>query len=84
MPKPKNKAKSTPWVGPSFYCQWIRRYIQFFRGKIHPRKFDAKHIEKFLSHLATKGNFAASTVSAAFYLIILFDMLYREYYPFFT
>ena len=39
-------------------------------------------IEKFLSHLATKGNLAASTVSAAFYLIILFDMLYREYYPF--
>jgi hypothetical protein len=24
------------------------------------RKLDIKHIEKFLSHLATKGNFAAS------------------------
>ena len=80
MPKPKNKAKSTPWVGPSFYCQWIRRYIQFSRDKIHPGKLDAKHIEKFLSHLATKGNVVASTL----YLIILFDMLYREYYPFFT
>ncbi|HDH98063.1 MAG TPA: hypothetical protein ENF70_02885 [Deltaproteobacteria bacterium] len=80
MPKPRNIAKSTPWVGPSFYCQWISRYIQFFRGKIHPRKFDAKHIEKFLSHLTTKGNVAVSTL----YLIILFDILYREYYPFFT
>jgi hypothetical protein len=37
------------------------RYIQFFGGKTHPRKLDAKHIEKFLSHLATKGNVAAST-----------------------
>jgi hypothetical protein len=32
---------------------------QFFGGKTHPWKLDAKHIEKFLSHLATKGNFAA-------------------------
>ncbi|MEA1991939.1 MAG: site-specific integrase [Thermodesulfobacteriota bacterium] len=45
----------------STYCQWILRYIQFFGGKTHPRKLDAKHIEKFLSHLATKGNFASST-----------------------
>jgi hypothetical protein len=37
------------------------RYIQFFGGKTYPRKLDAKHIEKFLSHLATKGNVAAST-----------------------
>ncbi|MCD4754698.1 MAG: phage integrase N-terminal SAM-like domain-containing protein [Deltaproteobacteria bacterium] len=37
------------------------RYIQFSGGKTHPRKLDAQHIEKFLSHLATKGNFAAST-----------------------
>ena len=34
-------------------------YIQFFGGKTHPQKLVAKHIEKFLSHLATKGNFAA-------------------------
>jgi hypothetical protein len=37
------------------------RYTQFFGGKTHPRKLDAKHIEKFLSHLATKGNVAALT-----------------------
>ena len=46
------RTESTHW-------QWILRYIQFFGGKTHPRKLDAKHIEKFLSHLATKGNFAA-------------------------
>ena len=45
----------------STYCQWIFRYIRFFGGKTHPKKLNVKHIEKFLSHLATKGNVAAST-----------------------
>ena len=30
----------------SHYCRWILYYIQFFGGKTHPRKLDAKHIEK--------------------------------------
>ena len=59
----------------STYCQWILRYIQFFGGKTHPRKLDAKHIEKFLSHLATKGNVAASTQRQALNALVF---LYRD------
>lgn len=51
------------------------RYIQFFGGKTHPRKLDAKHIEKFLSHLATKGNVAASTQRQALNALVF---LYRD------
>lgn len=57
---------------------WIfqkARYIQFFGGKTHPRKLDAKHIEKFLSHLATKGNVAASTQHQALNALVF---LYRD------
>ena len=56
-------------------CQWILRYIQFFGGNTHPRKLDAKHIEKFLSHLATKGNVAASTQRQALNALVF---LYRD------
>jgi len=59
----------------STYSQWILRYIQFFGGKTHPRKLDAKHIEKFLSHLATKGNVAASTQRQALNALVF---LYRD------
>ena len=59
----------------STYCRWILRYIQFFGGKTHPRKLDAKHIEKFLSHLATKGNAAASTQRQALNALVF---LYRD------
>jgi site-specific recombinase XerD len=50
------------------------RNIQFFGGKTHPRKLDVKHIEKFLSHLATKGNVAASTQRHALNALVF---LYR-------
>ena len=59
----------------STYCQWILRYIQFFGGKTHPRKLDAKHIEKFLSHLATNGNVAVSTQRQALNALVF---LYRD------
>lgn len=43
------------------YCQWIKRYIYYHGGKTHPRELNEKHIEKFLSHLATDVNIAAAT-----------------------
>ena len=59
----------------SHYCRWILCYIQFFGGKTHPRKLDAKHIEKFLSHPAIKGNVAASTQRKALNALVF---LYRD------
>jgi integron integrase len=43
------------------YCQWILRYIHYFRGKTHPQLLGTKNIEEFLSHLATESNVSAST-----------------------
>lgn len=57
------------------YCQWILRYIHFYGGKTHPKELDAGHIERFLSHLAVKGNVAASTQHQALNALIF---LYRN------
>jgi hypothetical protein len=38
------------------YCQWITRYIYFFKKKVHPKDMGEKEIERFLSHLATHEN----------------------------
>ncbi len=43
------------------YCQWIRRYIRFYGDDIHPGELNSKHIEKYLSYLATKSKVSAST-----------------------
>jgi integron integrase len=52
------------------YCQWILRYIHYFGGKTHPKLLGAKHIETFLSHLATVGKVTASTQRQALNAIV--------------
>jgi integron integrase len=46
------------------YVQWIRRYIQFHRGR-HPAKMAAPEIEAFLTHLANARKVTASTQNQA-------------------
>ena len=55
------------------YCQWILRYIRFF-DKTHPQNLNSKDIERFLSHLALKGEVSASTQRQALNALIF---LYR-------
>lgn len=57
------------------YCQWILRYIRHFGGKTHPRLLGAKHIEQYLSHLATHGRVSASTQRQALNALVF---LYRH------
>ena len=42
------------------YLDWIRRYILFHK-KRHPASMGKEEIEDFLTHLALRGNVAAST-----------------------
>ncbi len=56
------------------YVGWIKRFI-FFHDKQHPKELGQVHIENFLSHLAVKGNVAASTQNQAFNALLF---LYRE------
>ncbi len=46
------------------YGEWIIRFIKF-HNKTHPAKMGKTEIEAFLSHLATRGNVAASTQNQA-------------------
>lgn len=46
------------------YIKWIRRFI-LFHDKRHPREMGATEIERFLSHLASDRNVAASTQNQA-------------------
>ena len=57
------------------YCQWILKYILFFDKKIHPKDLGAKDVERFLSHLATQGQVAASTQRQALNALVF---LYRN------
>ena len=57
------------------YCQWILRYIHHFGGKTHPRLLNERHIERFLSHLATHDNVSASTQRQALNALVF---LYNE------
>lgn len=56
------------------YLQWIRRYI-LFHDKRHPSELGSEHLSTFLSHLAVRGNVAASTQNQALNAILF---LYRE------
>ncbi|MFV8835708.1 integron integrase [Aquisalimonas sp. APHAB1-3] len=56
------------------YVHWIRRFI-LFHGKRHPNTMGASEVEAFLTHLATKGNVAASTQNQAFSALLF---LYRD------
>lgn len=57
------------------YCMWIKRFLNFYGMKRHPRDMGADEIERFLSHLAVKDGVAASTQRQALNAIMF---LYRE------
>ena len=52
------------------YCNWILRYIKFFKSEKHPREMGKKEIEQFLSHLASNKNVAAATQRQALNALI--------------
>jgi len=52
------------------YCNWILRYIKFFKSVKHPREMGKKEIEHFLSHLASNKNVAVSTQRQALNALI--------------
>ena len=56
------------------YVDWIKRYIRYF-DKRHPRELSAAHVERFLSHLATERDVAASTQNQAKAALLF---LYKE------
>jgi len=56
------------------YVAWIKRFI-LFHDKRHPRDMNRRHVESFLSHLATDRNVAAATQNQALNAIIF---LYKE------
>ena len=57
------------------YCNWILRYIKFYDMKIHPKDMGPRHVERFLSHLATRGHVAISTQQQALNALVF---LYRD------
>jgi len=57
------------------YCQWILRYILFYRKKVHPKDLGEKDIERFLSHLASREQVSASTQRQALNALVF---LYRD------
>jgi len=56
------------------YVRWITRYIHF-HNKRHPKELTGKHINTYLSYLATDRNVAASTQNQAKHAILF---LYKE------
>jgi len=56
------------------YVDWIVRFIRF-NEKRHPKDMGKREIERFLSHLATNRDVAASTQNQAFNAIIF---LYKK------
>ena len=51
------------------YVQWIKRFI-FFHNKRHPAEMGESEINRFLTHLAVKGNVSSSTQNQALSSII--------------
>jgi len=56
------------------YVGWVRRFI-LANDKRHPRELGARHVEAFLTHLATRGHVAPSTQNQALSALLF---LYRE------
>ncbi|MGH8213939.1 MAG: integron integrase [Rhodanobacteraceae bacterium] len=56
------------------YVGWVRRFI-LANDKRHPRELGARHVEAFLTHLATRAHVSASTQSQALSALLF---LYRE------
>lgn len=57
------------------YCDWITRYIRFYKCQKHPAQMGKREIEDFLSHLATNLKVSPSTQRQALNAIIF---LYRQ------
>ncbi|MDX2110119.1 MAG: integron integrase [Verrucomicrobiota bacterium] len=43
------------------YCEWIDRFVKFYRDERHPREMGSLEVERFLSHLASVEQVSAST-----------------------
>lgn len=56
------------------YVGWVRRFI-LANDRRHPRELGARHVEAFLTHLATRAHVSASTQSQALSALLF---LYRE------
>lgn len=56
------------------YVNWIKKFILFHK-KRHPAEMGEKEISEFLSHLAVKGNVAASTQNQALCAVVF---LYKQ------
>ncbi len=56
------------------YAGWVRRFI-LANDRRHPRELGARHVESFLTHLATREQVSASTQSQALSALLF---LYRE------
>jgi len=56
------------------YVDWIKRFI-LFHNKRHPQDMGRAEVEAFLTHLAVRGNVAASTQNQALSALLF---LYRE------
>lgn len=57
------------------YCQWIVRFIKFYKSERHPREMGATEVQAFLSHLASDRDVAASTQKQALNALVF---LYRH------
>ena len=57
------------------YCNWILRYIKFYEMRTHPKEMGPRHVERFLSHLATREHVAVSTQQQALNALVF---LYRD------
>jgi len=56
------------------YVQWIKRFIHY-HNKQHPAEMSEQEINQYLTHLAVKGQVAASTQNQALCALVF---LYRE------
>ncbi len=56
------------------YVYWIERYIRF-HGIRHPNTMGTQEVERYLTHLAVKGNVSASTQNQALAALLF---LYQE------
>src|SRR5437588_4949510 len=56
------------------YCDWIERFIRF-HGMRHPREMAENEVTAFLTHLARKGQVAASTQNQALSALLF---LYKD------
>lgn len=52
------------------YCSWVKRYVKFHGGHIHPNKMGKPELDAFLSDLATNLKVSASTQRQAMNALI--------------